>query len=58
MMIANPTGFTQKLEKDTIVGEAVDAECVSSDQLDDGVVGEGLEGNGSLVRGGCGEWWW
>ena len=53
MMIANPTGFTQKLEKDTIVGEAIDAECVvcdnavDHDQSSSGVVREGLEGNGS-----------
>ena len=53
MMIANPTGFTQKLEKDTMVGEAVDAECVvcdnavDRDQSSSGVVREGLEGNGS-----------
>ena len=52
MMITNPTGFTQKLEEGTIVGEAVDAECVSCDsavncdQSDSGVVGEGLEGSG------------
>lgn len=28
MMIANPTGFTQKLEKNAIVGEAVGTECI------------------------------
>ena len=53
MMIANPTGFTEKLEKDTIVMEAVDAECivcdnaVARDQSSSGMVREGLEGNGS-----------
>ena len=57
MMITNPTGFTQKLEEGTIVGDAVDAECVSCDsavncdQSDSGVVGEGLEGS----RGSGGE---
>ena len=33
MTIANPTGFTQKLEKGAVVGEAVDAVCVPADSV-------------------------
>ena len=52
MMIANTIGFTQKLEKDTDVGEAVNAEsvvcdsAVDLDQSSSRVIGDGLEGYG------------
>lgn len=51
MMITNPTGFTQKLEKDDIVGQVVDAECVSADCSDIEMGEEGLDGD----RGAGGE---
>ena len=46
MLITNPTGFTQKLEKDNIVGDVVHAECVPADcdvNSDCETGGEGLE---------------
>ena len=59
MMITNPTGFTQKLEKGAIVGEASEAECIRADDdivnkhLNQGVGGE-VGGEPVCRRGGSG----
>ena len=46
MMVTNPTGFTQKLEKDTVVGEASEVEWEEVELGSDGVV----EGNWGVGR--------
>ena len=61
MMITNPTGFTQKLVKGAIAGEASEAECIRADdnivneQLNEGVGGEVYSGGEpGCRRGGSG----
>ena len=46
MMVTNPTGFTQKLEKDTVVGDASEVEWEEVELGSDGVV----EGNWGVGR--------